>query len=108
MSDAQGGVARDGVRSVQDLRDAIGRHVESFALVQPRSYPSASSSSARCSPGWIAVNAQSNAPSDSQQSPHLTAPAIGRPLEANPPLIVNAEAVLALAVAYQRFKTVPR
>ena len=29
------------------------------------------------------------------------------PLEANPPLIVNADAVLALAVAYQRFKTVP-
>ncbi len=30
------------------------------------------------------------------------------PLKANPPLIVNANAVLALAVAYQRFKTVPR
>jgi hypothetical protein len=29
------------------------------------------------------------------------------PLEANPPLIVNTDAVLALAVAYQRFKTVP-
>jgi len=31
-----------------------------------------------------------------------------RPLEANPPLIVNADAVLALAVTYQRFKTVSR
>jgi len=30
------------------------------------------------------------------------------PLKANPPLIVNANAVLALAVAYQRLKTVPR
>jgi hypothetical protein len=29
------------------------------------------------------------------------------PLEANPPLIVNADAVLSLAVAYQRLKTVP-
>ena len=28
MSEAQGGVAGDGARSVQDLRDAIGRHVD--------------------------------------------------------------------------------
>jgi hypothetical protein len=28
MSEAQGGVARDGARSVQDLRHAIGRHVD--------------------------------------------------------------------------------
>jgi hypothetical protein len=28
MSEAQGSVARDGARSVQDLRDAIGRHVD--------------------------------------------------------------------------------
>jgi hypothetical protein len=28
MNEAQGGVARDVARSVQDLRDAIGRHVD--------------------------------------------------------------------------------
>ena len=31
-----------------------------------------------------------------------------RPLEANPPLIVNTDAVLAFAVAHQRFKTIAR
>jgi hypothetical protein len=28
MTEAQGGVPRDGARPVQDLRDAIGRHVD--------------------------------------------------------------------------------
>jgi len=28
MSKAQGGVARDATRSIQDLRDSIGRHVD--------------------------------------------------------------------------------
>jgi hypothetical protein len=59
---------------------------------------SASSPSARCSAGWSG-QCHSDAPSDSQQSPRLTAPAIGRPTQANPPLIVNADAVPASAVA---------
>jgi hypothetical protein len=31
-----------------------------------------------------------------------------RPLEANPPLVVDADAVLSLAVSFERFETVPR
>jgi hypothetical protein len=68
---------------------------------------SASSSSAKCSPGWIAVSALAMllviVDNLHVQWPRRSA----SPLEANPPLIVNADAVLALAVAYQRFKTVP-
>src|ERR1700746_2081643 len=69
---------------------------------------SASSSSARCSPGWIVVSAIAML-RVIVNNLHVWRPwrAVG-PLEANPPLIVNADAVLALAVAYQRFKTVTR
>jgi hypothetical protein len=31
-----------------------------------------------------------------------------RPFEANPPLVIDADAVLALSVPFQRFKTVAR
>src|SRR5712664_4568993 len=67
---------------------------------------SACSSSARCSPGWIAVTAiatlltiVSNLNVRWHRRP-------ARPLGANPPLIVYADAVLALAVANQRLKTI--
>src|SRR3984885_15969423 len=67
---------------------------------------SASSSSAKCSPGWIAVGAIAMLLMiiDNLQV-EWPRRSVG-PLEANPPLIVNVDAVLALAVAYQRFKTV--
>src|SRR5271157_353014 len=70
--------------------------------------PSSSSSSARCSPGWIAAIAMAILLVIIDNL-HIRRPrrAAG-PLEAHAPLIVVANAVLALAVATQRFKTVAR
>src|ERR1700722_4828412 len=69
---------------------------------------SASSSAARCSPGWIAVSAIATL-LVIVDNLHVPRPRRSvSPLEANPPLIVYADAVLALAVTYQRFKTVSR
>src|SRR6266481_4782022 len=107
MSKAQGGVARDATRSMQDLRDAIGRHVDlsrEFSRAHIECFEIFSQVFTRMD----SSECHRNAPSDSRQSPRLMAPRSVSPLEANPPLIVNADTVLALAVAYQRFKTVPR
>src|SRR5215470_17989558 len=70
---------------------------------------SAFSSSAKCSPGWIAINVIGYSPLviindlDVGRARRLL-----RPLKANPPLIVDADAVLTFAISSQRFKTVAR
>jgi len=60
---------------------------------------SASSSSARCSPGWIAVTAIAILRMIVNNLNVRWARRPIGPLEANPPLVVYADAVLALAVA---------
>jgi len=50
MSEAQSRVARNRARTMQNLRDTIGRHA-SFRASSAAPISSASSSSARCSPG---------------------------------------------------------
>src|SRR5271166_1162506 len=68
--------------------------------------PSSSSSSARCSPGWIAASAI-EVLLVIIHNLHIGRPRrSGRPLEAHTPLVVYAYAVLAFAVAMQRFKTI--
>src|SRR5208337_952097 len=68
--------------------------------------PSSFSSSARCSPGWIAAIAMAILLVIVNDL-HMRRPRRSAgPLEAHAPLIVDAYAVLALAVAMQRFKTV--
>src|SRR5262249_4681912 len=68
---------------------------------------SASSSSARCSPGWIAASAISMLLVVVNNFHVRWAPRTINPFEANPPLIVNADAVLPLPVTYQCFETIP-
>src|ERR1700676_243946 len=68
---------------------------------------SACSSSARCSPGWIAVTAiKVLLVIVDNLDVRRTRRAV-RPLETDSPLIVNANAELALAVADQSFKAIP-
>src|ERR1700686_335492 len=78
MSKPQGGVTCDGSRSVQDLCDAISRHVDltrqlSRTHIERLEFLSqvfARMDSRKC---------HSYPPSDSQQSPRLRVPALGRP-----------------------------
>ena len=82
MTEAQGGVARDGARSVQDLRDGIGRHVDlsrQFSRAHIECFQFFSQVFNRMDSG----RCHSDAASDSQQSPRLTAPV---KLRANPRL----------------------
>ena len=70
MSEAQGSVARDGARSAQDLRDAIGRHVDlsrQFSRAHIECFQFFKQVFPRMDSG------HSDAPSDNQQSPRLTA-----------------------------------
>ena len=104
---AQGGVARDATRSIQDLRDAIGRHVD-LSREFSRAHIECFEFFSQVLPGWIAVSAIATL-LVIVDNLHVRWPRCSvRPLEANSPLIVNADAVLALAVTYQRFKTVSR
>jgi|SRR6267154_800190 len=86
MGETPGSVASNATRAVQDLRDAVGRHIplraNSAALMLR-----ASSSSAKCSPGIVMMAIHS--PSDGQQSQRLKALLPGRRKPSNPPLIVE-------------------
>ena len=79
---AQGRVVRDGARSVQDLRDAIGRHVD-LSRQFSRAHIECSQFFSQVFTRMDSGQCQSDAPSDNQQSPRLTAPAN---LRANPRL----------------------
>ena len=78
MSEALGSVARDGARSVQDLRDAIGRHVD-LSRQFSRAHIKCFQFFSQVFPRMDSGQCHSDAPSDSQQSPRLTAPVSGRP-----------------------------
>src|SRR5207244_7201186 len=70
MSEAQGGVARNGARSVQDLGDAIGRHVDlprQFSRAHIECFQFFSQVFTRMDSGQC----HSDAPNDTQQSPRL-------------------------------------
>jgi len=85
MGEAQGRVTRDGALPIEDPGDAVGGHLE---LPRERGgvISRASSSSARCSPGWIAGSAMTIllviVNYLDVQGPRRS---LG-PLEANPPL----------------------
>lgn len=77
MGEAQGGVAGDGTRAIQDLRDAIGGHAElsrqfgGAHLERVEFFGEVFS--------WMdSCDGHDGAPSDSQQSLRLTDPAHGR------------------------------
>ena len=80
MCEAQGRVARDGTPSVHNLRDAIGGHIDlsrqfSRAHIERFEFFGqvfAWMDSGKCHAG---------APSDSQQSQHLMAPAPDQPIQ---------------------------
>jgi hypothetical protein len=78
MSEAQGGVTRDGTRSVQNLRDAIGRHME-LSRQLSRTHIECSELFGQVLTRMDSSNCHSDAPSDSRQSQRLTAPALGQP-----------------------------
>src|SRR6185503_9922417 len=67
---------------------------------------SASSSSANCSPGCIALDAMVCSSVIIDNLDVRRARRSVRPLKADAPLIVNPDAVLALAIAFQRFEPV--
>jgi hypothetical protein len=78
MSEAQGGVARDAARSVQDLLDTIGRHVDlsrQFSRTHIECLEFFSQVFARMD----SSECHSDAPNDSRQSPRLMALALGQP-----------------------------
>ena len=79
MSEAQGGVARDGARSVQDLRDAIGRHVD-LSRQFSRAHIECLQFFSQVFTWMDSSESHSDAPSDSQQSPRLMAQALGQPI----------------------------
>jgi hypothetical protein len=105
MSEAQGGIAGDGTSSIQDLGDAVGWHVNlsrKFRCAHIECLQFFSQVFTRMN----SISSHSDSPSGSQQSQHSTAPASGQATEANPPLIVYADAVLSLTVANQGLKAI--
>lgn len=83
MSEAECGITRDGTRSVQDLRDAIRRHVNlsrQFRCAHVQLFQFFGQMLT-----WMdSVECHSDSPNDNQQSPRLMAPAIGRPPRSKP------------------------
>src|SRR3954470_20462982 len=69
---------------------------DNAAVLMPRAF----NSSAKCSPGWIAVRAICLHPQFGDLDVDWLVRALG-PLEADPPLVVDADAVLALGVTAQ-------
>jgi hypothetical protein len=82
MSKALEGVARDASHSTHDSRDAIVQVALSRELSRAL-VSHASSSSARCSPGWIAVRVLATLLVNSRPSPRLMSRRSFNPLEAN-------------------------
>jgi hypothetical protein len=107
MSETQGGVASDGPPPIQDFGDAIGGNSQ-----LPRQSRGAHSQLAEllgqmfpgmnCSPSHgILLMVIDNLQVQGTER-------IFRPLETNPPLVVDADAVLPLTVTLERFETVSR
>src|SRR5882672_5275766 len=98
MSEAQSGVACDRACAMQNLRDAIGGHAElsrQFRRAHIERFQFLGQVFTRINHS----DGHSGPPSDSRQSPRAMAPRRpARPFEANSPLIVDANGVLALAV----------
>src|SRR5438309_1343402 len=78
MSKPQGGVTCDGPRSVQDLCDAISRHVD-LARQLSRTHIERLEFLSQVFARMDSRKCHSHAPTDSQQSPRLRVPAPGRP-----------------------------
>src|SRR5262252_10217256 len=78
MSKAQGRVTGDGARSVQDLRDAIGGYID-LSCQFSRTHIECSEFFGQVFTRMDSRNCHSDAPSDSQRSQRLTAPAPGQP-----------------------------
>src|SRR5258707_1150255 len=77
MGETQSGIAGDGASTVQDLRDAIGRHIHlarQFRRAQAKGFQFFSQVFTRMDSG----DSHNSSPSDNRQSPRWTGQAIGR------------------------------
>src|SRR6266436_4402441 len=103
MSKAQSGVARDATRSIQDLRDAIGRHVD-LSREFSRAHIEGSEFFSQVFTRMDSSECHSNAPSDSRQSPRLMAPALGQPTrsKSSTPAISSANTLGVLNAGARR------
>src|SRR2546430_17135514 len=107
MGKAQSGVTSDGTGSVQNLCDPVWWHVEP-AREFGGAYTQRFEFFSEVFTGMNSRDYHFDDPSDRQRSLRWTARVLLRPIQADPPLLVNANAVLALSVTAQCFKPVAR